>query len=797
MKHETRAFRYEINRGARALLALGSIIALVFVASACKNYQLDDAAAARAGTGSVTVRLSDGTGARLVVPNVPLAAPIARYDISCSRAGYESKTATDLTDASALTVNSLAEGDWTLTVDGCDASGKKLATGVTIVTIVAGKTATAAVVLSPIYPRTAGGQGTVSLVFKCTGFQAQSNKWHMEFTPAAGGSPVSYTYESMSVVTIDTDANTISVNATLDSGDWDMVFYLDPGNGDTFALVADVVKVYDGLTSGTATGAPIQISAADFYKTDRIRYVSNTTVPNRSGKTPAQACTLKEAIAAYNDRYDLTEADPGVIILTENVVHSPSSVTDALRIQKPMKIMSLASAATPYSISANQAMDTFLCVYSPLYEDVSLTLERVTVQPGGAWGEKYGLIQVNSGSAVAKLTLNAGATVTGNASGVTAGGVYLNGGTLVMNAGSEISGNTAEYGAGVRSMVATDEIFLNGGIIRANTATKAAGGISLSQAAVLHVASGSWSDTVKDNNATIALPDLARGYSGVSDLATINTALSALEPVYILMAAPNLNGPSNGIAIEISKPVAIIQEGETAFTLNRADKDNPLISILSGGMLTLSGYIVIDGMQATLDGSTPLISIDQNGTFIMAGSNASVQNAKLWGSNGSAIYVGGTFWLKNGGVQGTNFTNNDGTVYVASTGMMRMDAGLISGGQAFYGGGVYVGTGGKVYLYGGQINGNTATGSYGGGVYVDNGGELYLRNFNTSLNGTIGVNAPSMVYGGLAVASTGKVYFSDVEAPSSSSWISINGTNATSYTGFTDIITWGRYYFAP
>lgn len=802
MKHGTKVLQNDIRRAARALIALGSIFALILFASACKNYHLDDADASRAGTGSVSVSLSDGAGSRMVMPSAPSASTLARYDITCSREGFDNKSAAGLTDTAALTVNDLAEGTWVLTVDAYDSSGTKVATGLTNVTIVAGKTAAASVVLSPIFPRTPGGKGTLSLVFACSGFQAFSNSWEIQLVPVAGGTPVTLMYEKIPDVTCNDDQNTITVSTTLDSGDWDMTFYLKT-DGNTFVSVSDVVKVYDGLTSVSATGGPIPISASDFFKADRVRYVANTAVSGHKGNTRAQAYTLKEAIDEFNVRFDLTEADPGVIILTENVTfHTDGDPASFIDIQRPMKIMSLETAPSPYSISDdNPGLNTLIRVNRISASDTgSLTLERVIVQPGGLWGYEFGIVQVHSASSLGTLTLNNGAIIRGNERNLTAGGVYLMGGRLVMNNGSEISGNKAEFGGGVCSSDATDEIYLNGGIIRANTAAIAAGGVWLSQNATLHVASGSWSDSVKDNNGDFSLPDLARGYASVYDLPTFTAAISAPEPAYISMQHPMLSGPTAGFTV--AKPVVIIQDGSTSFALYRSGTDNPLFTIKSGGTLMLVGYMQLDGRQSTLDCTASLISVEQNGTFIMSGPTVSqdasqtvyLTNTKVHGVNGSAVNVAGTFLLKNSEIRGTNYTDMDGTVYVAGTGTMRMESGNIHMASARNGGGVCVASGGKFYLYGGQVYSNTAT-NYGGGIYVNDGGELYLRNFSASLDGKLYGNSSPSPVGDLAVASAGKVFFSDVETPSPASWISINGSNATGYTGFTNIFSSGSYVF--
>ncbi|HNY22989.1 MAG TPA: hypothetical protein PKO22_12660, partial [Treponemataceae bacterium] len=295
MKHGTKALQNDIRRGARAVIALGSVFALILFASACKNYHLDDADASRAGTGSVSVSLSDGAGSRMVMPSAPSVSTIARYDIACSRAGYDNKSAAGLTDTASLTINDLAEGEWVLTVDAYDSSGTKVATGLTNVTIVAGKTAAASVVLSPILPRTAGGKGTVSLVFACSGFNANEGLWQIAFQPSVGGTEISYSMVDSPIVTVDSGANTIALTTTLDSGDWDMVFRYNAPSG-TYITASTVVKVYDGMTSVSSTGGSITVSLADFIKADRVRYVSNTSGVGLTGKTRAQACRLVDAL---------------------------------------------------------------------------------------------------------------------------------------------------------------------------------------------------------------------------------------------------------------------------------------------------------------------------------------------------------------------------------------------------------------------------------------------------------------------------------------------------------------------
>lgn len=777
MKHGMKFLQYDIRRGVRALIALGSACALILVASACKNYHLDDADAdaSRAGTGAVTVSLSGDSGARLIMPSAPSLSTIARYDITCSRAGYESKVAAGLTDATLLTVNELAEGDWVLTVDGCDSSGAKVATGDTKVTIVAGKTSSASVALLPIFPQTPGVKGTLSVVFACSGFQASSNDWKLELTSLAGGATLEYTYDKSGVI-IDSTVNTIAVSVPLESGDWYMTFRLFKNSKD-FVSASDVVKVYDGLTSVSATGGPIPISAADFFKADRVRYVANAPGTGRSGRTTAFACTLKEALAEFNGRSDLTEEDPGVIILTENVVHSPNDATDKLAITKPIKIMSLASAAAPYSISLSESMASVLYVEG---SGCSLALERVTVQPGGTWGCNGGLIWVNDG---AKLTLNDGATVQGNIDS----GIGVVNSTLVMNAGSKISGNTATYGGGV-CVSGTSEIIMKGGTISGNTASTCGGGIySGSTTAKVTLDGGSITKNKVFDGTDEGLG--AGVFMKVENAVTVN-APGGWKAV--------VNGNS-GLGPDLVQEVLITNMAGFQAVVNTAHAypvwvngsvgTNIDISSVSGGTILNGSEIVLSGTNVTYQAAAaipyPFVSIS-NGTLWV---NAPVKAPFSTSTSLFTVYGGKLVLNKNAYLYGNGSLAgaNGGAVFM-NNGSLEMRGGKIEACAAVCGGGVYVRDNGVFYLYDGEFYNNQAQ-SVGGAIYVTLGGKLYMNNYNHSLQVAIqGNSAGGAGMGpGLCVDSSGGVFISTAQSPTSADWTKLTSSSASSNTAFTEI----------
>jgi hypothetical protein len=93
---------------------------------------------------------------------------------------------------------------------------------------------------------------------------------------------------------------------------------------------------------------------------------------------------------------------------------------------------------------------------------VTLTLQNITL-----WGTNENdspLVEVESGGT---LILGTGVVLNENRSSGDAGGVWVNGGKLIMNAGSEIKNMTAQQAGGV--LISAGEFIMNDGIIQENS----------------------------------------------------------------------------------------------------------------------------------------------------------------------------------------------------------------------------------------------------------------------------------------------------------------------------------------
>jgi hypothetical protein len=92
---------------------------------------------------------------------------------------------------------------------------------------------------------------------------------------------------------------------------------------------------------------------------------------------------------------------------------------------------------------------------------VTLTLQNISLR--GANKNNSPLVEVESGGT---LILGTGAVLKENRSSGDAGGVWVNGGKLIMNAGAEIKNMTAQQGGGV--LISAGEFIMYDGIIQAN-----------------------------------------------------------------------------------------------------------------------------------------------------------------------------------------------------------------------------------------------------------------------------------------------------------------------------------------
>ena len=153
-------------------------------------------------------------------------------------------------------------------------------------------------------------------------------------------------------------------------------------------------------------------------------------------------------------------------------------------------------------------------------------------------------------------------------------------------------------------------------------------------------------------------------------------------------------------------------------------------SSLPGMNIKLTGDIKLKGLgYINIEGKT--VVIDLNGHVIDAG-------RKEWAENGYAIRV----------CKGSTLTIKDST-----------DNGVITGGFASYGGGIYIIEGGTVYIYGGTIKNNKASvgggGIYNAGTLNIMGGDIYLNEAGSLGGGVYSTGTLNMTDGNISSNKSG------------------------------------------
>jgi TolB-like protein len=178
----------------------------------------------------------------------------------------------------------------------------------------------------------------------------------------------------------------------------------------------------------------------------------------------------------------------------------------------------------------------------------------------------------------------------------------------------------------------------------------------------------------------------------------------------------------------------IIIRGDATLRIITNTGSGNLFTVGSGNTLVLERNVKLDGNNREYNA----VRVNEGGALVMkAGSH--VEGAKQ-----SGVYVGsgGRFTMEGGEISGNTGANAGGGVYVTN-GTFTMSGGTLSENAAAWGGGVLV-IGGRFTMEGGEINGNIVT-SGGGGVYADDGSTF------TMSRGTISGNTAATSGGGVFV----------------------------------------------
>jgi parallel beta-helix repeat protein len=179
------------------------------------------------------------------------------------------------------------------------------------------------------------------------------------------------------------------------------------------------------------------------------------------------------------------------------------------------------------------------------------------------------------------------------------------------------------------------------------------------------------------------------------------------------------------------------------FSVTSANSSLTLGPTTGGGKLTLSGNN--EAAAANRMG----VYVSGSGITFVLNDGVTITGFKNSNSGGGVYIANATFNMNGGSISGNTSTGFGGGVHVGGNVTFTMSGGTISGNTASNGGGgVYAQDSAVFTMSGGTILGNSATDTFpngkGGGVYVTNG------NF-TMINGTISGNTTSTNGGGVYV----------------------------------------------
>lgn len=232
---------------------------------------------------------------------------------------------------------------------------------------------------------------------------------------------------------------------------------------------------------------------------------------------------------------------------------------------------------------------------------------------------------------------------------------------------------------------------------------------------------------------------------------TFDTLTQALDAVnddpgsdYTLTLTADFNADDAVPVIPSGKRVTLTSEEGSDFTIFSP----------SARHLSVTGELTLENI--TLDGVNTAGGIDVIRGVLTVGPGTSIQNC--WGAIGGAISarLDSTVSITGGEIRDntarTTFFGIGGGVYLLGSDL-EMSGGVISGNDAFHGGGVYAAKGSTFDFDGGEIRANTVTTSdgSGGGVYI------YASSTLTMNGGVIADNVAKTFGGGIYAAIASQV----------------------------------------
>lgn len=262
--------------------------------------------------------------------------------------------------------------------------------------------------------------------------------------------------------------------------------------------------------------------------------------------------------------------------------------------------------------------------------------------------------------------------ISGNASPLNGGGVFISSGTLTMYSG-EIKGNSATGGGGVY-VSSGCKFTLNGGSLNSNTGKTSGGGIYVS-------------------NGTLAM----------SGSASVQSCTATTSGGGIYLTGANAMFTMSGGTVSGNKTTSTSQGGGGVYVISNATFQ------MSGGMMS------DNTTYSTQSGGG--VYVVTNGIFKMSG-QAVIQKCTA-GVSGGGVYVSGSSFEMQGQaiIQKCTATTSGGGVHVATGTFNMYTDTVIEECKAANGGGIYSAATGTVKVTGATIRGNTAN-TNGGGIYT-------------------------------------------------------------------------------
>ena len=175
-----------------------------------------------------------------------------------------------------------------------------------------------------------------------------------------------------------------------------------------------------------------------------------------------------------------------------------------------------------------------------------------------------------------------------------------------------------------------------------------------------------------------------------------------------------ITGDTESVTVTLTNPVTVtgaLTLENITFKKNTSTPPENLISVASGGSLTLNDKAVLDGASVATTANGGGITVATGGKLTL-NTGSVIKNCK--GNLGGAIYLSAdsALTMKGGEITGNTATGNGGGIY--SAGSIEITAGRIEGNSGSWGGGIYSES--SLTIDGGEVSGNTAL--FGGGIFI-------------------------------------------------------------------------------